>query len=246
MPRRKNPNSERHRIGLDDLRTNYGLYYLAMNPTFGYTYYQQVLLTPVFDGIVRGNPQFNRVMNIEPFRHSKTTLGTINFVPYYFGHHPDQTIMVLAYNHKRARTFGRAIRDIMQKHPLYRELFPDSQIAKSSHAADEFETVAGGHFYAGGFDTGINGIGGNGVVIDDPHKNMEDVTSEANSTKWKSIYDNVISNRCEPGAWILANSTRWGILDFLGWRIKEDKAFDYLHGGVPYTDEPMAPVETVH
>lgn len=227
----------RHRIGVNDLRTNYGLFYLAMNPTFGYTYYQQSLLAPIFDGIVAHDPKWNRVMNIEPFRHSKTTLGTINFVPYYLGHHPTETIMVLAYNHKRARSFGRAIRDIMQKSPLYAELFPASRVTTSSHAADEFETAAGGHFYAGGFDTGINGIGGNGVIIDDPHKNMEDVTSDANSQKWKSVYDNVISNRCEPEAWILVNSTRWGLHDFLGWRIKEDKAIDALHGGTPYTDD---------
>ena len=235
---RKEP---RTRVGLEDIRNNYGLYYLAMNPAFKYTYYQQVILAPIFDGIVKHEQKFNRVMNIEPFRHSKSTMGTINFVPYYLGHHPDETVMVLAYGHKLARRFGRAIRDIMQKSPLYAELFPNSRISKSSRAADEFETVAGGHFYAGGFDTGINGVGGNGLILDDPHKNKESVTSDANVAQWKSIYDNVITNRCEPGAWILANTTRWAPNDLIGWRMKEDGAFDYLNGG-KYEDGPAQQV----
>ena len=363
----------RRAVTTTDLRNNYGLYYLAMNPTFGYTYYQQVLMAPIMDKIVAKDAKYQFVMNIQPFRHSKTTLGTINFVPYYFGHHPTDTVLVLAYGHKRARAFGRAIRDIMQRSPLYTELFPESRIAASSRAADEFETVSGGHFFAGGFDTGINGIGGSGCIaegvlvwtehghvpiehvrvgdvvrtnggwkpvtkawcsgrkdivqlalmqngdvwltpdhrvltpygwiaadmlrphdvvlgvptnvlgggdlretphivqrvsphgsslvfdlqveddhmftansvfvhnciIDDPHKNKEDVTSDAHIARWRSIYDNVISNRLEPGAWVLVNSTRWSNDDFMGWRIKEDGAFDYFTGE-RYTDNDTA------
>lgn len=224
----------------DDIRTNYGLFYLACEPSYNYAYFQQELLAPVYERIVAGDPMMKRVAVNMAFRHSKTDMGTKKLIPFIFGHHPTATVILLAYQKALARSFGREIRDLMRS-DFYAELFPQSVIKKTSRASDEFETVSGGKFFAGGFDTGVNGRGANYFIVDDPHKNKEDVTSETIITKWKSIYNNVARTRLEPGGSILVNSTRWAPQDLMGWRYSEDGAWDYLQN-CPYTDnDAVAP-----
>lgn len=222
-------------ITTEDVRTSYGLFYLAMNPDFGFTHFQQNITIPALERIVIGDPTYKRVMNVEPFRHSKTWVGTLYFVPYYFGHHPEHTVILLCYGKTLARSFGRDIRNIMRD-PMYTELFPEAALSKSSRAADEFLTVSGGKFFAGGFDTGVNGRGAQLVIIDDPHKNKEEAESELVINKLKGVFNNTIRTRCEPGAAILINTTRWNPNDMIGWRLEEDGGFDHFSGDTYVND----------
>lgn len=225
-------------LTLNDLRMNYGLYYLAVHPKYHYTYYQQRILAPVYERIAALDPDYRRTINIAPFGFSKTELGTKDFIPFYLGHNPDHSVGVIAYNHKRARAFGRYIRDMM-KTQFYAELFPASVLKTSSHAMDEFETVSGGQFFAGGFDSGINGVRFHGCDIDDPHKNKEDAQSETMLEKAYSIYANVLDNRLTPDGWVLINTTRWAVTDLVGWVIDRDGAFNHLTGK-PYKNEVVS------
>lgn len=220
----------------DDIRTNFGFFYLAMHPTYGWTYYQQEILAPIYDAIVAGHPMYKRVFVNMPFRHGKTEAGTLALIPYYFGHHPDHTVILLAYQQKIAQSFGGMIRDLMRT-PDYLELFPESTLTKSSRASDQFKLNAGGRFFAGGFDTGVVGRGAQLLCIDDPHKNAQEVRSEVEMAHLRSIWTNVADTRLEPPAsdlnWepaIIGNTTRWATSDFVGWRIDKDGAFDHFTG----------------
>lgn len=223
-------------IGFEDLRQDYGAFVLAMNPTYAYTHFQQTILAPIYERITRG--ELKRVMVTMPFRHSKTDLGTLNFVPFYLGHNPSKTVMVLSYGKKLARTFGRAIRDKMRT-PLYDALFPASVISKSSHASDEFQTVSGGKLFASSFDGMINGVGVDCLIVDDPHKSRAEATSEIIIDRIRETYNNVVRTRLEPGASILINTTRWTPADLVGWRVTEDTAIDYFTKKT-YIDMPIA------
>lgn len=220
---------------LSELRNNYGAYYLAMNPEFEYTHYQQAIIVPALESVCIG--ELTRLMIFLPFRHSKSKLVTENFVPFYLGHHPDATVISLSYGHKLARTFGRAVRDYMQTE-LYKALFPRSAIRGDSRAKDDFTTVSGGHYYAAGFDGTINGLGANLLLIDDPNKNAQDAMSEQVQGFQRDLYNAIIRSRLEPHAAIVMVTTRWTPGDLPGWRIREDGAVDYLRG-TPFTDEPQ-------
>jgi len=145
-------------VGLDDLRTNYGAFALAVHPDWGYTHFQQAILAPRLEGIALCNPACRRQIISMPFRHSKTQFCVETFLPFYFGHNPEHSVILLGYGKALSRTSGRTIREIM-KSDLYQALFPSASLTKFSRAQDEFQTVSGGKFYAGGFDTGVNGRG---------------------------------------------------------------------------------------
>ena len=217
-------------VTLDDIRASYSLFFHAMNPSYHTTYFQEEILIPALERVVAGDAELKRLCNVLPFRHSKSDLGTVNFIPFYFGHNPTHSVMLLAYGKRLSRSFGRAIRDMMQKNELYAELFPDSIIRQSSRANDEFETVSGGKFIAGSFETGINGVGAQLVCIDDPCKNREEALSDTVMSRVRSVYTNVIRTRCEPDAAIVINSTRWTPNDLIGWRIGEEGATNYFTG----------------
>lgn len=218
----------------DDLRTKYGLFFLAMNQEYDYAHFQQQILSPIYEAIVAGDPKYRRTMVTMPFRHSKTSMGTISLIPYFFGHHPKKNVILVCYGKSLARSFGRSIRNMM-KSDLYKELFPASALSPSSSAADEFETVSGGKFYAGSFDTGVNGRGCNILYVDDPCKSREDAQSDVVMEKVRSTYTNVVNTRLEPDAAILINTTRWTPGDIPGWRMAEDGAWDTI-ADKPYVD----------
>jgi len=217
------------------LRNDFGAYYLAVNPEFDYTHYQQAVIAPALEKVCVG--EIDRLMIFLPFRHSKSKLVTENFVPWYLGHHPDKTVISLSYGHKLARTFGRSVRDYMQT-DLYKQLFPASLVRKDSRAKDDFTTISGGHYYAAGFDGTINGIGAALVIIDDPNKNAQDAMSEQVQSFQRDLYNSVIRTRLEPDAAIIMVTTRWSPGDLPGWRIRDDGAVDYIRGG-RFTDEPQ-------
>lgn len=215
---------------LDDVRGSFGLYYLALNPTYTWTHFQQKILAPVYQQVALRDPEYKRVIVNLPFRHGKTDVGTLNFIPYYFGYNPTATVILLSYGKKLARKFGRAIRDTMQKSHLYHELFPHAVVRSSSRAVDEFETVSGGTFFAGGFLDGVNGRGAHLLVIDDPIKNREEAMSDTIREKQRELYNNTVRTRLEPGAAIVINTTRWTPDDLVGWRIEEDGGYDHFDG----------------
>lgn len=220
---------------LDELRTNYGAFYLAQNPEFEWTHYQQMIIAPALEEVCAG--ELDRLMIFMPFRHAKSDLVTKNFIPWYMGHHPTNTVISLSYGHKLARTFGRAVRDYMQSE-LYKMLFPASEIRRDSRAKDDFTTISGGHYYAAGFDGTINGLGAHLLIVDDPNKNAQDALSEQVQVFQRDLYNSIIRSRLEPNAAIVMVTTRWSPADLPGWRIREDGAIDRLRGGT-FTDEPQ-------
>lgn len=221
-------------VGFDQVRANYGAFFLAMNPTYNYATFQQEILAPALERVVACDPAYSRLIITMPFRFGKTDFGTLNFVPFYLGHHPDHNVILLSYGKRLARSFGRQIRDKMRS-DLYRALFPESVITKSSHAADEFSTISGGKFYASGFDGTVNGLGANCLIIDDPTKNRAEAMSDTVQIFHRDLYNNVVRTRLEPDASILVVTTRWTPNDLVGWRVQEDGAVDALTGK-PYDD----------
>lgn len=221
-------------ITVNDLRSNYGLFALAMHPDWMYATFQQDILAPALDKIAACDPTMKRTIITAPFRFSKSEFCIETFIPFYMGRNPSHTVILLSYAHKLARKFGREIRDRM-RHPLYLQVFPHAEVAKGSRASDEFTTLAGGKFYAAGFDGRINGVGTNLLCIDDPTKHRAEALSDAVRTFQRDIYTNTVQTRLEPDAAILIVTTRWTPDDLVGWRCEEDGAYDYLMKR-PYVD----------
>ena len=220
-------------LNLDDLRTNYGAFALAMHPDWGYTHFQQAILAPRLEATAACNPACRRQIIEMPFRHSKTQFCVETFLPFYFGHNPEHAVILLGYGKALARASGRTIRELM-KTDLYQTLFPSAGLAKFSRAQDEFQTVSGGKFYAGGFDTGVNGRGahllcvaqGAHVVTRRGHVPIEQVTVHdevATPWAWQRV-TRVFDNGTRPvvrigyGKHLLTVTHDHHILTPTGWR----------------------------
>lgn len=225
-------------LTLDDIRASYSAFFAAMNPSFVYARFQHEKVIPVLERIAALDPLYNRTAIEMPFQNGKTTIATTNFIPFYFGHHPDHNVILLSYGKKLSLKFGRAIRDLMQKSDLYARLFPDAMIKKTSRASGEFETVSGGAFFAGGFKDGVSGRGSSLLVIDDPCKSREEALSETVREKVRSIYTNTAETRLAPNAAILICTTRWTPDDLVGWRVEEEGGYDVLMRR-PYSDTDL-------
>lgn len=142
----------------------------------------------------------------------KSTIGTLNFVPWYLSQFPTHSLLMASYADPLARKFGGKIKKICEA--LAREGYPGLAPTRESRAKNYFITEQGNEFHASGFDGPISGTRVNGVLIDDPCKNKAEAESEPVMDDRFDTYRSVIRNRLVPGGIMLMVLTRYGLRDF--------------------------------
>jgi len=152
-----------------------------------------------------------------PPRHGKTELASLKFMPWFVGKFPDKSTIFGTYNNFYAGKVGRAVRETMNS-PAYKQVFPDVWLKKDARSVVRLELGghAGGLSFAGRGGT-ITGLGGHGIIIDDPIKDAEEARSEiARDSAWE-WYNKVISTRLmDDTGFILIIQTRWHEDDLVG------------------------------
>ena len=159
-------------------------------------------------------------MVVWPPQHGKTTLVSHSWPAYLMGKNPDYNIIHGAYNARRARSYGRSVRNNLQS-IQHREFFPESILDKSTQAKDEMATTADGHYLAVGIGTGVTGWGAEGIVIDDPVKGAAEAKSEVMRENLWEWYTTDLLTRLRPNGWIVLIQTRWADDDLAGVLLKE-------------------------
>lgn len=99
-----------------------------------------------------------RLMINMPPRYSKTETVVKAFSSWAFALNPRCRFLHLSYSDMLAGDNSSAIRQIMQQ-PLYRELFPGSQLEREKASATRWRTTAGGEFYAVSTQGQVTGFG---------------------------------------------------------------------------------------
>lgn len=204
--------SQTKRVDLQRFRDSYGSYYLLMNPDFSYVGFQQEIVVPALEAVERGDVK--KQMNLLPFGHAKSDLGSKNFIPWYMGRNPRRSVILLCYGEMLVNKFGDFIRDQVMS-DKFKAVFPEFEMSRGSRAKDYFKTTAGGEFIAAPFDGAVNGNRADLIVIDDPLKNMEEAQSESRLSHLMDMYRGVVKNRLKPGGAILMNTTRFTLRDFV-------------------------------
>ena len=82
------------------------------------------------------------IVNMPP-RHSKSELASYLMPAWFLGRNPKLKIIQATMNTELAVRFGRKVRDLIAD-PLYREIFPNTDLKPDSQAAGRWETSAGG------------------------------------------------------------------------------------------------------
>ncbi len=163
--------------------------------------------------------KIKRLMLFEPPGHAKSTYASHLFPAWFLGRNPESRIIAASYTAQLATKFGRRVRNLFD---LIEWPFPDVALAADSKAADQWETVQGGEYFAAGVGGGIAGRRADLAIIDDPIKGRKDadsITVRENLWEW---YRADLHNRLTPNAAIILIQTRWHEDDLAGHILPED------------------------
>ena len=153
------------------------------------------------------------IVNMPP-RHSKSEFASYLMPSWFLGRNPKLKIIQATMNTELAVRFGRKVRDLIAD-PIYREIFPDTDLKQDSQAAGRWETSAGGEYFAAGVGAAMTGRGADLLIIDDPHSEQDALSASAydNAYEW---YTSGPRQRLQPGGTIIIVQTRWSKKDITG------------------------------
>ena len=136
---------------------------------------------------------------------AKSTFVSTLFPPWYLARHPDHAIIAASHTMELAERFGRRVRNLINEHSstLDVTLAPDIQ------AAGQWETTAGGEYFAAGVLGAITGRRSDLVLIDDPVKSRAEADSETVRERVWEWWKADLLTRLKPGAKIVLVQTRW-------------------------------------
>ena len=154
----------------------------------------------------------DRLIVMEPPRHSKTYHTSERFPAWTLGRDPRQQVILASYAAELAWQNSRKARDLFAhpRWPFRARLKDDSQ------AMNRWETTAGGILLAAGVGGAMTGFGAHTLIIDDYVKNREDADSEVIREKQWQWFTSTARTRLMPGGAIVITATHWHEDDLLG------------------------------
>lgn len=173
--------------------------------------------------------RLKRLMIFLPPRHGKSLIVSRRFPAWYLGQHPDHQVLMMSYQERLARVFGRDVRNLIQGQ-RFKNIFPDLSVAADARAAAMWNTNHGdGGFLAAGLGsgkgTGVTGFGAHLLLIDDPIKGRKDADSETIRKDIQNSLQSDVFTRMYRRPWpaaIVYVGTRWHIDDPAGWILEND------------------------
>lgn len=155
------------------------------------------LLCDALDQLIDGD--LRRLVVLMPPGSAKSTYASVRFPAYFLGRKGRQSIICASYGEDLANSFGRKVRNLVGSRE-YQCLFPGVALSEDSRAKGEWETSAGGSYFACGVGSGVTGRRGDLGVIDDPVKGRKDADSElTRQTTW-DWYKSDFITRLKPNA----------------------------------------------
>jgi len=153
-----------------------------------------------------------RIIVNEPPRHGKSE-GLSHWLPTWFlDWYPEGRVILASYNDTFAAKWGRKVRDEFAQNPA-----TWTRLRGDTTAANDWQTTQGGGMRTAGAGGGITGVGGDLLIVDDPHKNWEEAQSQTIRESITDWFKSTFYTRCEPGATIVVVQTRWHEDDLTGW-----------------------------
>lgn len=161
-----------------------------------------------------------RILISVPPRHGKTETITKTLPSWYVGRNPTKSAILTAYNAELAEKFNDANRKKIKE--FGKDVF-GVEISESQDNKGLFELKTGGFIMGVGIQGGINGNGGNLIIIDDPYKSSIDANSPSTRTAIDETFRSAVITRLQgTGNALIVIQTRWHEEDLCGVLEKED------------------------
>ena len=150
------------------------------------------------------------IVNMPP-RHTKSEFASYLFPAWVMGQSPETKIIQATHTAELAVGFGRKVKNLLDSE-IYRDVFPEIQLARDAKASGRWSTDKGGEYYAVGVGGALAGRGANLCIIDDPVSEQDALSPTAldNIYEW---YTSGPRQRLQPGGSIIIVMTRWRIRD---------------------------------
>jgi len=168
-----------------------------------------------------------------PPQHGKSALATIRYPVWRLQREPKLRVIVGAYNQYLAEKFSRQARRLASY---------CMQLSLDRTAAYDWETRSGGGMRAAGVGSGVTGIGGDLIIIDDPVKSREEAESQAYRDRVWDWYSNDLYTRQGPDCAFILIMTRWHQDDLAGRIIDSDDGSNWTIISLPAEAEPGDPL----
>lgn len=197
-----------------------------------------------------------RLIVTMPPRMSKSLHVSEHLPAWYLGNHPNERIISASHTAALAYTFSRRVRNKLMD---ARSPFPAIRVAddKGAVQAWDIQGHAGG-YAAVGVGGSPTGIGGNGIILDDPFRSAADASSLTIREGVWEWYRETMRTRLEPGGWMILTATRWHEDDLTGRLLIEmehgGEHWEHLHmsaindtGGPLWPERwPLAELHKIH
>lgn len=217
------------RMALDILRRNFQLFatkaFNIVNPG------RDLIPTTAFMAISHKLGELERgrlrrlLINVPP-RSGKSLLASIALPAFMLGRDPTRRIICASYSGELAAKLARDCRTVMQ-HASYRQFFPGT-VMSGKNTETELETAHGGFRYATSVGGTLTGRGGNLIVIDDPMKPDDAMSSVARERVWEWFTGTVgsrLDNKAEDAIVVVMQRLH---VDDLSGRLLDRGGWDHL------------------
>jgi predicted phage terminase large subunit-like protein len=101
----------------------------------------------------------------------------------------------------------------------------------------QYWTQHGGKITAAGIDVGFTGRKADIIVIDDPHRSLDDVNSNARMKQLINTFTGIVETREQKQTSVIVTHTRWSKNDLIGWVLKNR---DYTNINIPVITDGKA------
>jgi predicted phage terminase large subunit-like protein len=115
------------------------------------------------------------IINLPP-RSLKSVIASVAFPAFMLGHDPSQRIICVSYGQDLSAKHSNDFRSLINT-PFYRRIFPQMRASDRKNTEAELQTSAGGSRLATSVGGTLTGRGGSLIIIDDPIKPTDAMSS---------------------------------------------------------------------
>ncbi len=171
------------------------------------------LLTTLADQILSGS--LKRLIVSLPPRHTKSEIYSIRMIAKFLGMYPHKQVILCCTTLDLATMASKAVRDMLRGSDKYRDLFTGVALDPERQPVNDWRTIQGGGLKSTGIGGAITGRGADLLIIDDPHKEGDEMSPAALEAAF-NWYASGARTRLSPGAAIAVIHTRWHPSDLIG------------------------------
>lgn len=183
--------------------------YMASNNQWQPWQHSVFAMQCIQQAVQRGNGRL--ILNWPP-RHGKTYSASYWAPAWFLDLYPDKQVIFASYGADFAASQGRKVRDLVRDNPaIWTKPHPKST------KVNDWNTTQGGGFKTAGVDGPLTGRGGDLIIVDDPHKDWAEATSQTARNKVIEWFGATLYTRLEPNATIIVIQTRWHEEDLTGY-----------------------------